>query len=171
MVATSRGRTGNHSLRSSRPCAIITLVEVAKVVDELARIAFSVDTSGMSAKAITALLTREIVTWALSKGWSVKTEARVEPSRVPRRRTEYGYIDVVVRPGEGLPDLAIEIDQTDKPWSIAKLQYAMALGMEAVWIRWSGADWIDVEGIHVIHLPETDRRLLQRTAPAQLRLW
>ena len=111
------------------------------------------------------------MSWALANGWSVKTEARVVLSQSAARTGDYGFVDLIVRRGGGEPDLAIEIDQTDKPWSAAKLQYAMALGMEAVWIRWSGATWTGADGIHVIHLPQAERRLVPRPAPAQLTLW
>jgi len=83
----------------------------------------------------------------------------------------FGYLDLIVHRGQGEVDIAVEIDQTDKPWSVAKLQYAMALGMEAVWIRWSGSDWTDVDGVHVIHLPEVEKKPAPRLAPAQLSLW
>ena len=142
-----------------------------QVIDELAALAFSLDTRRMSARAITARVTSAIMSWALAKGWSARTEARVELRRTDGSLQDYGFIDLIVHRGSGETDLAIEIDQTDKPWSIAKLQYAMALGMEAIWICWSGADWTDVEGVHVIHLPEVERHLAPRSGPAQLTIW
>jgi len=146
-------------------------VDVAELFDDLARLCFSVDVSGLSARGITARLTREIVAWSLANGWSTKTEARVVLSAPGQRIRDYGYIDVIVKRGDGAPDVAIEIDQTDKPRSVAKLQYVMSLGMEAVWIRWSGAEWTDVEGVHVIHMPEVQKEPAPRLAPAQLSFW
>lgn len=142
-----------------------------RTIDELAAVVFSLDTTRLSARAITARLTSAIASWALTHGWSVRTEARIELRTADGRLQDYGFVDLIVYRGSGGPDLAIEIDQTDKPWSVAKLQYAMALGMQAVWIRWSGADWTDVEGIHVIHLPEVEKRPAPRRARAQLSFW
>ena len=147
------------SLRSSR------------TIDELAAVVFALDATRLSARAISARLTTAIASWALAKGWSLRTEARIELRTADGRLQDYGFVDVIVRRGSGEPDLAIEIDQTDKPWSVAKLQYAMAMGMQAVWIRWSGADWTDVEGVHVIHLPEVEKEPAPRRAPAQLAFW
>ena len=146
-------------------------MNLPELIDDLARVSFSVDVAGLSARSITTRLTREILAWALAKGWSAKTEARVVLSAPGQQINDYGYIDVIVKRGGGEPDLAIEIDQTDKPWSVAKLQYVMSLGMEAVWIRWSGAEWTDVPGVHVIHLPEVQKKPAPRLAPAQLSFW
>ena len=143
----------------------------SSTIDELAALVFSVDTARLSARAITARVTSAIASWAVAKGWSARTEARVELRAVDGRLQDYGFIDLIVHRGSGEPDLAIEIDQTDKPWSVAKLQYAMALGMEAIWIRWSGSDWTDVQGVHVIHLPEVEKKPTPRRAPAQLSFW
>ena len=140
-------------------------------IDELAALVFSLDTRHLSARAITARVTSAIASWAVTKGWSPRGEARVELRTPDGTLRDYGFIDLIVHRGLGEADLAVEIDQTDKPWSVAKLQYAMALGMEAVWIRWSGADWTDVEGVHVIHLPEVKKEPTPRRAPAQLSLW
>lgn len=142
-----------------------------EVIDELAALVFSLDTTRLSARAITTRVTSAIASWAVAKGWSPRTEARVEMRAVDGSLQDYGYIDLIVHRGFGETDIAVEIDQTDKPWSVAKLQYAMALGMEAVWIRWSGSDWTDVDGVHVIHLPEVEKKTAPRSAPAQLSLW
>lgn len=142
-----------------------------EAIDELAALVFSLDTSRLSARAITARVTSAIAAWAVGRGWTARTEARVELRAVDGSLRDYGFIDLLVHREPGVPGLAIEIDQTDKPWSVAKLRYVMALGMEAVWIRWSGPDWTDVDGVHVIHLPEVEKKPAPRRTPAQLSLW
>jgi hypothetical protein len=146
-------------------------VSSADVIDELAGVVFSLETARLSARGITARVTSAVASWALTKGWSARTEARIEIRAPDGRLRDHGYIDLIVYRGPDAPDLAIEIDQTDKPWSVAKLQYAMALGMEAIWIRWSGAEWTEVEGVHVIHLPEVEKTAARRRVPAQLSFW
>ena len=141
------------------------------VVDELAEVVFKLDTRGLSARAITARVTAAIVEWASANGWAVRTEARIEIGRPHAAFGDYGYMDAIIHRAAGEPDIAIEIDQTDKPWSVAKLRYANALGMEAVWIRWSGSSWTDAEGVHVIHLPELERERLPTKRSSQLTLW
>lgn len=67
--------------------------------------------------------------------------------------------------GPSAPDLAIEIDSADKPWSVAKLRYAAAAGMIAIWVRWGDEDWAGVyDDIDVVQL-----RAMRRSAPRPLR--
>src|SRR5687767_7054973 len=97
--------------------------------DELAGVLFSLDEVALTTRAMTARITCAVVEWALANGWAPRTEARVDAGQL-------GYVDVIVRRGVGVNDLAIEIDSTDKPWSVAKLRHAVAAGMDAIWIRW-----------------------------------
>jgi hypothetical protein len=83
-----------------------------------------------------------------------------------------GWIDVVVLRGPRLPDLAIEIDITQKPWSVDKLRHAVAAGMDAVWIRWGDAEWAGAfEDVDVIQLPLTSRPAARASRAAQIELW
>jgi hypothetical protein len=113
---------------------------------------------------MTARITRAVVEWALAHGWAPVTEARVDAGQL-------GYVDVIVRRGAGLPDLAIEIDSADKPWSVAKLRHAASAGMEPIWIRWGDDAWAGAfDDVDVIQLPAVRRpeRLSTRT---QLGFW
>jgi len=80
-------------------------------------------------------------------------------------------MDVIVRRGTGQPDLAIEIDSADKPWSVVKLQHAAAAGMEAIWVRWGDDRWAGVyDEVDVIQLPLI-RRPARRHSRAQVAIW
>jgi hypothetical protein len=82
-----------------------------------------------------------------------------------------GFVDVLIRRGLPRPDVAIEIDSTDKPWSVVKLQHAAAGGMHGIWVRWGDQAWAGVyDEIDVIQLPML-RRTGSRSVQDQLRLW
>jgi hypothetical protein len=136
-------------------------VDSRAVIDDLAAILFGLSVEGRSTAAVTAHITRQIAAWAAQHGWSPRTEARVNaPSSAGDARL--GFVDVIVRRGAGLPDLAIEIDSADKPWSVDKLRHAAAAGMHAVWVRWGDDEWAGVyDDIDVIQL-----RLLRRVRRA-----
>src|SRR4051794_30313331 len=107
---------------------------------------------------MTARITRAVVEWALARGWAPRTEARVDAGAAER----LGFVDVIVRRGNGGSDLAIEIDSTDKPWSVEKLRHAVAAGMEAIWVRWGDDFWAGAyDDVDVIQLP-TLRRSARR---------
>lgn len=80
----------------------------------------------------------EVREWAASNGWWSRFEVPVAiPDAAEKLSRGRGLYDVVVeRPA--MRDLAIEIDRTNKRWSAEKLGIAVAQGMDAVWIRWSG---------------------------------
>jgi len=82
-----------------------------------------------------------------------------------------GFVDVIVNRGGNRPDLAIEVDSTDKPWSVAKLLLAVAAGMEGIWIRWGDDEWAGAfDDVDVIQLPAT-RRVRARFQAGQMELW
>jgi hypothetical protein len=138
---------------------------VSGAADELAGVLFALDGASLTTRDMTARITRAVVEWALASGWTPRTEARVDAGQL-------GFVDVIVRRGGGQPDLAIEIDSTDKPWSVTKLRHAVAAGMDAIWIRWGDAQWagafVDVD---VIQLPIGRRRQRRSTNDAQLAFW
>ncbi|HUR15644.1 MAG TPA: hypothetical protein VMZ33_00030 [Candidatus Limnocylindrales bacterium] len=129
------------------------------VVDELATVLFALDTGRRSTAGVTSQITAEIVRWAVTRGWSARTEARVHAPDADHGDQRLGFLDVIVRRGNLLPDLAIEIDSTDKPWSVTKLRHAAQAGMVAIWVRWGDDDWAGIfDEIDVIQLP-----LIRRT--------
>lgn len=143
------------------------------VIDELATVLFGLEARAESTAAMTARITRTITQWAHGRGWTARTEARVGVAEAGSEAVgpRLGYVDVVVRRnGEG-PDLAIEIDSADKPWSVEKLRHAAVAGMQPVWVRWGDETWAGgYRDVDVIQLP-----LLRRpsTGPGgrQLALW
>src|SRR3954447_21778468 len=145
----------------------------AQFTDELAQVLYELNAGGLATAQVTAAITNRIVGWAHDRGWSVRTEGRVD---VARKRTstaaeQLGFVDVLIRRGAPYPDVAIEIDSTDKPWSVVKLQHAAASGMHGIWVRWGDDAWAGIyDRIDVIQLPML-RRTGARRSDDQLGLW
>ena len=136
--------------------------------DELAGVLFGLDTSTLTTAAVTAKITRVVVEWAAAHGWATRTEARVGVGNAER----LGWIDVVVLRAPALSDLAIEIDSTDKPWSVDKLRHVAAAGMYPIWIRWGDDQWAGAfEDVDVIQLPVTRRVSAHARQTTQMALW
>jgi hypothetical protein len=142
------------------------------VTDELADLLFALDGSSLRTSAMTSHITRVIVAWAVARGWSVRTEARVNVDhRLNTSVERLGFLDVVIRRTDAVSDIAIEIDSADKPWSVAKLQHAAAAGMHAIWVRWGDDEWAGVyQDIDVIQL-RIARTPAHRDRSSQLSLW
>ena len=140
--------------------------------DELATRLFDLTLgSRLSTAAVTREITRAIVRWARDSGCMVRTEARVEVGGSGER--QLGFVDVLVCRGGLQPDVAIEIDSTDKPWSVVKLQHAVRAGMHAIWVRWGDDEWAGIyDGVDVIQL-RLQRHVEHRAGvPAsQMALW
>ena len=135
--------------------------------DDLARALYRLDTSTRTTAVVTAQITRAVVAWAAAHGWATRTEARVGVGEEIR----LGFVDVLVLRGPQLPDLAIEIDSTDKPWSVDKLRHAIAAGMEGIWVRWGDDEWAGAfDDVDVIQLP-VQRRTATRDPGGQMALW
>ena len=142
------------------------------VIDDLASVLFAIDESGLSTRDMTALIRREIAHWAWAQGWSVHAEARVGVPSHSGWGARKGFVDVIIDRGEREPALAIEIDSTDKPWSLAKLRHAAEAGMHAVWIRWGDEEWAGVyDDVDVIQLPARRRSATRSPVTSQLTLW
>ena len=141
------------------------------VADDLATALFALKVEGRSTALMTAHITRQIVAWAVLRGWSPRTEARVNAASAAGD-ARLGFVDVIVRRGNGLPDLAIEIDSADKPWSLDKLRHAAAAGMHAIWVRWGDDEWAGVyDDIDVIQLQLIRRSDRRSAGHTQLVLW
>ena len=141
------------------------------IADDLASVLFALRVEGRSTARMTAHITRQIVSWATARGWSPRTEARVHaPAAAGDARL--GFVDVIVRRGSGVPDLAIEIDSADKPWSVDKLRHAAAAGMHAIWVRWGDEEWAGVyDDIDVIQLQLLRRSDRRQNRDAQMAFW
>ena len=141
------------------------------VTDELATVLFGLATDSQTTEDFTTQITMEITRWALDHGWFPRAEARVRLPRSSGQHPRLGYVDLVINRGPVGPDLAIEIDSTDKPWSLAKLRYAAAAGMHAIWVRWGDQAWAGVyDEVDVIQLPAL-RQPASRRRSSQMTLW
>jgi len=140
--------------------------------DDLASALFGLEISTLTTGAVTARITHAVIEWAAARGWSARGEARVGVPASEGERTQLGFVDVIVHRGSSQPDLAIEIDSTDKAWSVAKLRHAVAAGMHAVWVRWGDDEWAGTfDDVDVIQLPVARRPASRVAAEAQMSLW
>ena len=136
--------------------------------DDLAGALYRLDAGSLTTRAVTARITRAVIEWAESHGWATRNEARVSVGEAVR----LGFVDVIVLRQPRAPDLAIEIDSTDKPWSVDKLRHAAAAGMHPIWIRWGDDGWAGAfEDVDVIQLPVTRRPGSRATTAQQMSLW
>lgn len=141
------------------------------ISDDLATILFGLDLAGLTTSRTTARITHAIVDWALASGWAPRTEARVLVGQELGFGPETGYVDVIIRRADDEPDLAIEIDSADKPWSLAKLRHAACAGMHAIWVRWGDEQWCSAyPDVDVIQLPIVRRPAARRNG-GQLTVW
>ncbi|HYI22520.1 MAG TPA: hypothetical protein VEX62_07775 [Candidatus Limnocylindrales bacterium] len=142
------------------------------VADELAAYLFELDPRSLTTGATTTHITRAVLAWAVEKGWLARTEARVVAPNGMDGASAIGFVDVVIRRGHSLADVVIEIDSTDKQWSLAKLRHAAAAGMHAIWIRWGEETWAGAyEDVDVIQLPVARRAAPRAGTLGQLTLW
>jgi hypothetical protein len=138
---------------------------------DLADLLFALEPGPASTRVVTRHLTDVVVRWALANGWTPRVEARVEAIAALVGTPQLGYIDIVVTRNDGAPDLAIEIDSGDKPWSVDKLRHAARAGMHAVWVRWGDQQWAGVyDDVDVIQL-WLPRRPARHAVSDQLPIW
>jgi hypothetical protein len=137
--------------------------------NDLATALFALEPPSATTSQTTRFITDAVVNWAIANGWTPRVEARVE-ALTTLGSPKLGYLDVLVRRA-GLPDLAIEIDSGDKPWSVDKLRHAAAAGMHAIWVRWGDEQWAGIyDEVDVIQLWLTRRPLHKRPAD-QIAIW
>ena len=142
------------------------------VADDLASYLFALDSRSLTTGATTTHITRAILAWAVERGWLARTEARVVAPNDVDGAVAIGFVDVVIRRGGSLADVVIEIDSTDKQWSLAKLRHAARAGMHAIWIRWGEETWAGAyDDVDVIQLPVARRTAARAGLLGQLTLW
>jgi hypothetical protein len=99
----------------------------------------------------TEQLARFIRNWARSQHLRCDREVHLGATRSLAKSGYFykGYLDFVI--GESL---AIEIDSTNKRWSLMKLEHAAQFGFAPVWIRWYSAQSFSVPTtVRLIMLP------------------
>lgn len=142
-----------------------------ELADDLAEVLFRLETGRSPTSHVTLLITRAVLTWAIGRGWSPRTEATIQATG-DDECGRLGFVDVLVRRGGGLPDVAIEIDSTDKQWSVDKLSHVARLGMRAIWIRWGEPVWAGShDGVDVIQLPNARYSRSRTSSAGQLAFW
>ncbi len=142
------------------------------IIDELATLLFARIPGPLTTEEITAYIATLITRWAIRRGWLPRPEVRVRIAGPPGQHPRVGYFDLIVRRGSSGPDLAIEIDSTDKQWSLGKLRHAAAKGMVAIWVRWGDEARAGVhDEVDVIQLPQTRRSAQRWRGTDQLALW
>ena len=81
----------------------------------------------------TEFITSSIESFAHSQGWACEREVFLG---LKRKTDGYkGLIDIIIKRPEGMP-YAIEIDSSNKKWSLEKLLHAYRKGYVPIWIRW-----------------------------------
>lgn len=85
----------------------------------------------------TSAITAAVLDWAKGLGAGVELEA---PCRYAWKGEEVGgYVDALLTFPKGWR-LAVEIDRTHKPQSLAKLAALKAQGCRVLWLRWNEAN-------------------------------
>jgi hypothetical protein len=82
----------------------------------------------------TELITSSIENFASEQ----KCECEKEVFLGLRRKADghKGLVDVIIKRADGIR-YAIEIDSSNKKWSIEKLLYAHSMGYVPIWVRWN----------------------------------
>lgn len=81
----------------------------------------------------TEVLTSSIESFARSRGLMCEREVFLG---LKRKTDGYkGLIDIIIKGPEGTP-YAVEIDSSNKKWSLEKLLHAYRKGYVPIWVRW-----------------------------------
>jgi len=80
----------------------------------------------------TKFLTARVIDFARKYGFSYQTEISLGLKRPTSDRR--GYLDFVLEKDN--KKFAIEVDSSNKKWSLQKLLHAHTLGYRPIWIRW-----------------------------------
>jgi hypothetical protein len=140
------------------------------IADELADLLYRVDASALPTAGATRHITHAIAGWAVERGWRVRREVGV--SVIVDSAERRGFYDLVIDPGGEIGPIAIEIDSTDKAWSLEKLRHAASHGMCAIWVRWGDEGWAAAEEqVYVIQLPPSRRPPERANRPLQEPIW
>jgi hypothetical protein len=120
----------------------------------------TLDLSGLSSQQVTIDISAEVnrVLFGLAMGKVVRELSpgvKLQPPSAAAPRN--GFVDfAIVRGAEVV--LVVEIDRSDKRFSLTKLEYFLNRGSQAIWIRWGRATQLDVPvGIELIEIPVKKR--------------
>ena len=100
----------------------------------------------------TRFLTARVIEFSQTYGFSYQTEVSFGLTRPTSDRR--GYLDFVLEKDN--ERFAIEVDSSNKRWSLQKLLHAHSLGYGPIWIRWCVPIRIAVpEDVYMIDLTST----------------
>jgi len=100
----------------------------------------------------TRFLTARVIDFAQMHRFSYQTEISLGLKRPTSDRC--GYLDFVLEKDN--ERFAIEVDSSNKKWSLQKLLHAHSLGYRPIWIRWCVPIRIGVpEDVYLIDLTST----------------
>jgi len=158
----------------SRIKPVGNVVETAELASSLTRWLSEVRVTGLSAREATALITQHTVRWGHANGWTVDLEREALIARRTGRRMYHGHLDVFCWRDDHLPCIAIEIDRSNKRWSVEKLLAEADTGNIALWGRWYGTTRIavpdtvglvDISATAGFERPRKEARRRERRAP------
>ena len=89
----------------------------------------------LSRSATTEVLKAQVVAWARSHRFQTQTEVEAVAAARRRHKRSIGLLDVLATHPSG-QQVAIEIDFTNKVWSIEKLAAEADAGKLAIWVKW-----------------------------------
>jgi hypothetical protein len=81
----------------------------------------------------TEFITSSIESFARGRGWGCEREVFLGLNRKTSGRK--GLVDIVIKSPERIL-YAIEIDRSNKKWSLEKLLHAHSIGYVPIWVRW-----------------------------------
>jgi tetratricopeptide (TPR) repeat protein len=129
---------------------------MSEIGDGLRESLLALDLDGLSSGQITVDITSEVGRVLVRSGSGkvfreLSTGRKVQPPSAAAPRM--GYVDfAIVRGGEVA--VVVEIDRSDKRFSLTKLEYFRDRGAQAIWIRWGRPTQLTVpDGIELIEIP------------------
>jgi len=102
----------------------------------------------------TEFITSSIESFARNQGLTYEREVFLGLNR--KTSGHKGLVDIVIKNPEGI-GYAVEIDRSNKKWSLEKLLHAHSIGYVPIWVRWCAK--INVQIPDVINLIDlTDKQ-------------
>lgn len=102
----------------------------------------------------TLLIVLSIDSFAHSQGFEYEKEVFLGLTR--KTNNHKGYIDIIIKSPDGIK-YAIEIDSSNKKWSLEKLLHAHSIGYVPIWVRWRVKININIPAIiNLIDLTERE---------------
>jgi hypothetical protein len=139
-----------------------------RATESLQRHLDPVEFADLNGPQVTTLIRDLVAVWAQSYGFISDTEKRSLATRTKHTGHRWpGFLNVIGTHPSGLR-LAIEIDRTNKAWSIEKLAAEAHQGAVAIWVKWGAPTGLSLipptVGVVELHVGCT---INKTTAPVQ----